>query len=78
MRTYPTRECDRCGEQITAYCPSIVTLSRLMSMPKENFTDPDKYIDEVLKLELVDRALVSEWVVHRALATCKAKVASCK
>ena len=59
---------------ITTYCPSVATLSKLQSVGSDIFSDPERYADEVIILEQVDSGLVSEWIIHRALAMCNAKV----
>jgi hypothetical protein len=70
-REYGKRICDRCGELITAYCPSLETFSRvgeLLGSSKE------VALEKIIEMEGVDRAILMEYVNHRMHFKCSLKV----
>jgi len=74
-----TRECDRCGETITAYCPSLTTFSHLKSNKSSRVDpdDPDAVFAVISTLEQVSRSEFDEYAFHRMYERCEEKVGIC-
>ncbi|NWB32074.1 hypothetical protein [Pseudomonas gingeri] len=74
IRELGHRLCDRCGDTITRYCPSVETFSLLGP-----FHDQGKQavLDELVRREGVDPNIVLEYFRHRMFPECKPKVAHC-
>ena len=68
------RICDRCGQSITAYCPSIETLSAIGRLHEAG--DP-AVLDEIVRRENTDPKIVWEYLDHRMRLRCQQKLAFC-
>lgn len=71
---YGQRICNRCGDSITAYCPSLQTLVALT-----DFHDKGDHavVDEIARRESIDPIIVWEYFRHRMKPCCEQKVAHC-
>ncbi|QHD08133.1 hypothetical protein [Pseudomonas sp. R76] len=68
MITRPThRLCNRCGDWITAYCPSVETLSTLGIFHEAG---DQAVVDEIVRRENIDPAIVWEYFEHRMKPRC--------
>lgn len=72
--THGKRICDRCGESITAYCPSIETLSEIGHLGQKG---DQATVDEIVRREGVAPDVIWEYLRHRMKPTCKPKVVYC-
>jgi len=68
------RICDRCGQLITAYCPSIKTLSAIGSFYEAGDIE---VVDEIVRRENIDPQIVWKYFDHRIRLRCEQKVAFC-
>ncbi len=74
-REYGKRICDRCGELITAYCPSKETLSRigrLLASSKE------EALEKIIEIDGVDRDTLMEYADHRMIPRCSPRASYCQ
>lgn len=74
-----TRECDRCGETIIAYCPTLSTLSQLGMIGNDGveLSDKDAVFLVVSKLEKVSRDDFDEYAFHQMYEQCEENVGIC-
>ena len=68
MRTFGKRECDRCGAEITAFCPSLKTL---LSVGRDVLGPRDVLESKIATLENVAVEVVREYVDHRMISKCE-------
>jgi hypothetical protein len=68
------RICDRCGEEITAYCPSLPSLSAVKGLASH---DPASAVEKLHELEGANRQLIAEYLHHRVYSMCTQRVAFC-
>lgn len=73
-REFGKRECDRCGEMITAFCPTLPTLS---SIGKILNSGQNAVAAEIVRLEDVSIDLASEYLRHRVFLECPVAHAIC-
>jgi hypothetical protein len=67
-RDFGIRECARCGKTITAFCPSLPTLSSI----GENLDKPEATIAKKLaELEDAPIQIVLEYIRHRMRPECE-------
>lgn len=68
MRIFGKRECDRCGAEITAFCPSLKTLS---SIGSDVVGPRDVLESKIATLEEVAVEVVREYMDHRMISKCE-------
>jgi len=68
------RVCDRCGDTITNYCPTVETFSAIGALHEP---DEQALFGEIVRREGIDPAIVREYFQHRMIPLCKQKVAHC-
>jgi len=73
-REYGKRICDRCGKLITAYCPSLETLSRIGTLLASS---KEAALEKIIEMEGVDRDTLMEYVNHRMIPKCSSKASYC-
>jgi RecJ-like exonuclease len=66
-----TRICNRCGKEITAFSPKLLTLSKIQKVR------PSEYAQVIAELENVSIEIAKEWLCHESLAECTKKVGHC-
>lgn len=66
--------CDRCGEEITSFCPSLPSLAAIAKVAADG---PDAVLEKLLELEGGDRDRIKEYMHHRMYALCPKKVGIC-
>lgn len=71
---YGQRFCNRCGESITAYCPSIETLAIIGVFHDKG---DQAVVDEIVRRENIDPDIVWEYFHHRMKPLCEQKLAHC-
>ena len=71
---FERRECDRCGESITTFGPSLRTLSHINKITNQG---NDALVAEIARLERVPVDLVLEFMRHRMYAECPIVHANC-
>ncbi|MNI72038.1 hypothetical protein D3C73_1279560 [compost metagenome] len=67
------RICDRCGDSITAYCPSIETLATIGVFHEKG----DQAVVDELVREKIDPSIVWDYFRHRMKPRCEQKLAHC-
>jgi hypothetical protein len=68
------RICDRCGDSITAYCPSIESLATIGILHEKG---DQAVVDELVRRENIDPSIVWEYFRHRMTPRCVQKLAIC-
>jgi len=71
---YGQRVCNRCGESITAYSPSIETLAIIGFFHEKG---DQAVVDEIVRRENADPGVVGEYFRHRMIPLCEQKLARC-
>jgi hypothetical protein len=74
MRIFGKRECERCGEAITAFCPSLKTLS---SVGGDVLGPQDALERKIATLEGVTLEVAREYLEHRMIQKCEALFGIC-
>lgn len=73
-RDYGQRTCDRCGQQITAYCPSVQTFSAIGAYLDQG---RDAVLAKIVEWEGVQMQVLIQYYEHRMQPSCQVKVAFC-
>jgi len=68
------RICDRCGDTLTNYCPTVEALSAIGAFHEQG---EQAVVDEIVRREGVDPAIIWEYFQHRMISICKQKIAHC-
>ncbi|WDR37729.1 hypothetical protein NN484_08325 [Pseudomonas serboccidentalis] len=68
---YGQRVCNRCGDLITAYCPSIESLAIIGAFHEKG---DQAVVDEIVRRENIDPNVVWEYFRHRMRPLCEQKL----